>query len=820
MEKEFEDIKFKYSFRDYQKEALDLLDKYKNDEKIHVVAAPGAGKTILALELLIRIGNKALILAPTIAIKEQWIERLKKDFENGDKVDFISTDLESPKCITVITYQSLYSLNRKKVNIENIIKKNKIKTLVLDEAHHLRKVWFKTLENIINNLKDCTTISLTATPPYDNGNDYKNYMSLCGDIDAIITVPQLVRSNCLCPHQDYIYFNTPTEVQNVKFFEFQKNINFIIEEIKHDSNFIKAIALNDYIVMPEENVNSVLENFDFYIAMLSFLSEVKCKIPNNFYTKNVKVPKFNKDLMEILLEKLLFDKEIEEREIFKDTFDNIKNKLNKLGCIEEKTVNLKYSKELSDIILKNTNKLDSIDEIINIEYTNLKEKLKLVVVTDYIKDNFYDVDEEEINEIGVIPIFRKVISNCMNAKVSVLTGTTIIIPTDTKEKLLKIAKEEFNIESNDIKISEIGIDFNYSNVEIEDKYKRYTVNLITKLFEKTDINVLIGTVALIGEGWDAPFINSLIMASFVASYVTSNQVRGRAIRIDKSNLKKISNIWHLVCLEKENDKYVLGEDYKLLSRRFTAYEGLRLLDSQIDSGIERLNIDNKSYTLDEIKSLNNVMIENSKNRSLVEKRWRKALEGYTNTCSENFPIEKLYKNKNGRYITNSKNIYRASKIGIDIGIIYAAGALIQPGVLLLLFANNFIFDKLINAEKKYIEKICRATYFSLIDINKIGNGTRFQVEVIKDRIIFRLRNANTYEQMLFIKCVKEAMTLDYNSRYIIDSVFAKYSVPELFSKNKNDAEIFHRHFLGSNLIYTKSKQGEKLLLKYKMKQFK
>ena len=83
MEKEFEDIKFKYIFRDYQKEALDMLDKYKNDKKIHIVASPGAGKTILALELLLRIGNKALVLAPTIAIKEQWVERLRKDFING-----------------------------------------------------------------------------------------------------------------------------------------------------------------------------------------------------------------------------------------------------------------------------------------------------------------------------------------------------------------------------------------------------------------------------------------------------------------------------------------------------------------------------------------------------------------------------------------------------------------------------------------------------------------------------------------------------------------------------------------------------------------
>lgn len=44
MEKEFKDIKFKYYFRDYQQNTLDLLDKYKNDEKIHIVAAPRCWK--------------------------------------------------------------------------------------------------------------------------------------------------------------------------------------------------------------------------------------------------------------------------------------------------------------------------------------------------------------------------------------------------------------------------------------------------------------------------------------------------------------------------------------------------------------------------------------------------------------------------------------------------------------------------------------------------------------------------------------------------------------------------------------------------------
>ena len=50
------------------------------------------------------------------------------------------------------------------------------------------------------------------------------------------------------------------------------------------------------------------------------------------------------------------------------------------------------------------------------------------------------------------------------------------------------------------------------------------------------------------RGWDSPCVNTLIIASVVGSFMLSNQMRGRALRIDKNNPNKTSNIWHLVSL--------------------------------------------------------------------------------------------------------------------------------------------------------------------------------------------------------------------------------------------------------------------------------
>ena len=68
--KEFpEGILFRYSWRKYQKQFLDNLQDYLSDNHLHIVAPPGSGKTVLGLEIMLRINNPTLIVAPTLAIR-------------------------------------------------------------------------------------------------------------------------------------------------------------------------------------------------------------------------------------------------------------------------------------------------------------------------------------------------------------------------------------------------------------------------------------------------------------------------------------------------------------------------------------------------------------------------------------------------------------------------------------------------------------------------------------------------------------------------------------------------------------------------------
>ena len=92
-------LEFKGTWRVYQKRVLDHFDYYKADHKVHIVAAPGSGKTILGIELIKRFDRPALVLVPTITIREQWIERIKEMFLNEriNTDDYFSQDLKNMK---------------------------------------------------------------------------------------------------------------------------------------------------------------------------------------------------------------------------------------------------------------------------------------------------------------------------------------------------------------------------------------------------------------------------------------------------------------------------------------------------------------------------------------------------------------------------------------------------------------------------------------------------------------------------------------------------------------------------------------------------
>ena len=303
-------LQFKGTWRNYQARVLQNADHYMKDGKIHIVAAPGSGKTTLGIELIRRMNGNALILAPSITIREQWVARIEEAFlcEGLQGDDYLSQSLKNPKAITVATYQALHSaMTRFKGTEQESDAKNEsddseeqrteevdytgfdligtmkeagVEVLCLDECHHLRSEWWKALEEFKRQIGELKVIALTATPPYDStAAMWTRYMNMCGEIDEEITIPELVKEGSLCPHQDYVYFNYPTKEEEQEVRHFEERSEKMRKELMEDAQLLTYIRSHKGL-NGQMTGDLLLEDPSYLASLLIYLQEKNVPFPS------------------------------------------------------------------------------------------------------------------------------------------------------------------------------------------------------------------------------------------------------------------------------------------------------------------------------------------------------------------------------------------------------------------------------------------------------------------------------------------------------------------------------------------------------------
>jgi len=816
----FENISFRYPFRDYQRRVLEQASILLDDKKLHIVAAPGSGKTVLGLEVMRRLNHKTLVFVPTINLRTQWKDRFfdlfipEEDESLRAKWDTeFSTDLKHPKTITCSTYQALYQYYREKEEesgnalqiLADTYRSFGIGTICLDEAHHLKQEWWKALTEFVKTM-NINVISLTATPPLDTSDlEWKRYIDLCGSIDLEISIPEMVAKQCLCPHQDYLYLCEPTQAEQDKVDE-ERERNYICQKtILKNPLLYQEIKQLPFLIKPSEYTTLLIRHPDYMNHLINYAAYIRdnyhvelegsMKLTQKAFQKwDYRIRRMLNNTKEQPIEEwfLPLMKDIIEAdpanysEELRSTLSSI---LTQNHYMRNGKISSHYTSErLNRTLLHSASKLDAIVDIVQLESKSMGPDIRCLILMDHIRREDLNKigTEESITDLGVSSVFERLrrqehlgnletyfemeteenrlLQRTYRTRIGVLTGSLIILPNDAANQLIN----ECEIKS----IKNLGIT-GYSIVEANTNGSDKITAIVTKYFQKGIIEILIGTAALLGEGWDAPAINTLIIGSTSSMYVKTNQMRGRGLRINPSDKNKVANIWHLMAVAKPIKN---SPEFHSIQQRFDSILGLSMDGTRIENGINRL-IDT-GYLLEDISSWNTHMKEKCLDRASVKNSW--------NT------IPNLYKTLEARNVVVVEN---------------------RPD-----FRGRAEW-----LTHKQLSRISRALLKTLKARKMIHNNVVLKCQKEKNDLLFYLESASEHDSQLFASCMKQIASSLEAPKYMISiGLFSRryFAVPDVLAVRRELTDVFRKK-LGiwtSRVHYVRDNQGAHTLLKEKFRQ--
>ncbi len=849
-------MRFRWPWREYQRRVLDTVDAHLSDGRLHIVAAPGAGKTSLGLEVFRRLARPTLVLAPTLTIRDQWIQRLD-DFLGAERTgppSWASSRLDAPAFFTASTYQALLMRSRADRRrpggaatkdddratseptshdvhtLADHLRRASIGTLILDEAHHLTRAWWRALEEVVAALPDVCLVSLTATPPYDaTGHHWQRYERLCGPIDEEVATPELVGAGTLCPHQDFLYAVTPSEQEADAVTGHDARVRRMLAELLDDPQLHSAVDAHPWLVA-EPPIEEVLDDPPLAFALLSYAratgSGDTTGLAAALSVVGEPLPPLDLDRWEVLLSARLFGQSFRvlDESGHEASRKSLARRLRGEGLLWRRSLRFATSPEVDRALSRSEAKVQGCVEINAVERAVRGEALRQVYLLDFIRDDgLHEPPGQAVRDLGAFPVF-----DALRAEdVALLTGRVAAIH-ESRVPLLGDVVDGARI---------TPLPHRNGWVQISGVTSGELVREISRLLEEGEVRVLVGTRGLLGEGWDAPVVNSVVLASYVGAFVSTNQMRGRGIRSIPDRPDKVSSVWHLVAMQ--FGSLAGSRDMDLLRARFRGFVGPSADGRAIESGIERLHAPPLEQASD-IESFNREFVERLGRLSDVAGAWRGAIESAE--VGRVVPTVSFRTAPSVRSVVLKKTL-RVVLVELGWASLFAAGSLLRAvtapvGTAVMIGAALpalFLLPKLVRAGRLAlrhlpvdgsVRHIAEAVAEALSEGGLLDDPP-IEVHVERDRsgVILVSPNGGSFrDQSVFTNAVLEVFAPIENPRYLISRKPRRnpqgrrdyHAVPVVLGRNKELAEIFHRAWLRrvgfGDLIYTRQEGGRRLLL--------
>jgi superfamily II DNA or RNA helicase len=618
--------RFAGTLRRAQQVALDAFDRDREtgDHRFYAVLPPGAGKTVVGWEAARRVGRRILVLAPNTAVQGQWAATWDESFVADEPQPTCGTDRDLAAPVNVLTYQSIAVIDRgltaaqrravlrdgDREALLGLLHPNGRAvvelaaahgpwTLVLDECHHLLATWGALVRAIVDTLgPDTALIGLTATPPRElTGWQRTLQAELFGGTDVEIPAPALVKEGELAPYQELVYLTEPTPDEDT-WLAAQRS-RFADLQVQLVDQRLGTIPLLDWldrrvVRRGAEAVDApagwgTFEQAepDLARAALRFAHAGMIPVPPDARLREQhRVPPDAQDWVAVLSDFCRGHLQHSDDPADAAALAGIKRVLPGLGY-RLTTQGLRATTSPVDRLCGLSEaKIAAATHILDTEHTALGPALRALVLCDF--------EQQQARATGTLadaPLdenagsARLVFSTLAAAdsggpgglRPLLVTGQTFACPAALAGDLLASCRAAGHaVTAEPLTPGTVRI-AGPAGVPAW-----VWVRIATDFFAAGHAQVLVGTRALLGEGWDCPKVNVTVDLTTAATVTAVTQMRGRSLRRDAADPAKLADNWTVCCVSTGHPK---GDaDYQRLVRKHDVYFALTPA-GEIESGV-------------------------------------------------------------------------------------------------------------------------------------------------------------------------------------------------------------------------------------------
>jgi superfamily II DNA or RNA helicase len=499
-------------------------------------------------------------------------------------------------------------------------------TLVLDECHHLLETWGRLLVAIVGQLPDPRIIGLTATPPHMMTAEQSGlHRELFGTVDLEVSAPALVRDGHLAPYQELAWFTTPTPPeadyiggQALRFAELRAGL---LDPAFASTPFLTWLQRR--VVERRAADTGAQLSWEHFARDQPVLADAALRLhcdgllplPEGAAIREQhRHPPSAEDWVALIGDyaKHCLLPGLATGALDRAAYESIRAALPSIGYQLTRAGIRAAASPVDRVLARSASKAVAATEILRAEHGELGDRLRALVLTDFavaggtIPAVLTGVLDEGAG--GALLTLRTLLECAATAALDpvLLTGQRVACGAGTAPALVGwLAGQAPGLAATASAADPAGIvtisgstgsgstgtgstGTGSTGTAGTGWEPRHYVPLITRFFTEGGTRALIGTRALLGEGWDAPAVNVTVDLTAATTPTAVVQARGRALRSDAGWPEKVADNWAVVCV---TDGHAKGAaDYGRFVRKHDRYFALSAA-GDIISGVSHVDPD-------------------------------------------------------------------------------------------------------------------------------------------------------------------------------------------------------------------------------------